>query len=214
MYIYIYIYIYIYVWLSSPTRASWRSVCYIGFCWGDIGLHRSLLQRHSALFWKFRALLRERLVVCRRLAEGVEWVFNMCDIAYNLCRYWQDSFMCDVTRSYVWHDSFIYVTWLVHIFHMTRSCVWHDSLIRVTHSYVGHSFFHTCDRTHWYVWPDSLMCAFTHSYVCHDSFVCVTCLIHLCDMTLSYVWQNSFACVKRPIHTCDMEHYKCDTNHL
>ena len=39
---------------------------------------------------------------------------------------------CDMTRSYVWHDSFICVTRLVHMCDMTHSYVWHDSFISVT----------------------------------------------------------------------------------
>jgi len=49
--------------------------------------------------------------------------------------------MCDMTRSYVWHDSIICVTWLVHMCHMTRSYVWHDSFICVTW------LVHMCDMT-------------------------------------------------------------------
>jgi len=40
--------------------------------------------------------------------------------------------MCDMTHSYVWHDSFICVTWLIHMCDMTHSYVWHDSFICVT----------------------------------------------------------------------------------
>jgi len=37
-----------------------------------------------------------------------------------------------MTHSYVWHDSFICVTWLIHMCDMTHSYVWHDSFICVT----------------------------------------------------------------------------------
>jgi len=40
--------------------------------------------------------------------------------------------MCDMTHSYVWHDSFICVTWLIHMCDMTHSYVWHDSWRYVT----------------------------------------------------------------------------------
>jgi len=35
--------------------------------------------------------------------------------------------MCDMTHSYVWHDSFLGVTWLIHMCDMTYSYVWYDS---------------------------------------------------------------------------------------
>jgi len=37
-----------------------------------------------------------------------------------------------VTHSCVWHDSFMCVTWLIHMCDMTHSYVWHDSFICVT----------------------------------------------------------------------------------
>jgi len=79
--------------------------------------------------------------------------------------------MCDMTHSYVWHDSFICLTWLIHVCDMTHSYVWHDSFICVIW------LIHICDATHPYVW--------------HDSSICVTWLIHMCDMTHSYVWYDS-----------------------
>jgi len=39
---------------------------------------------------------------------------------------------CDMTLSYMWHDSFIHVTWLLHTCDMTPSYMWHDSFIHVT----------------------------------------------------------------------------------
>jgi len=112
--------------------------------------------------------------------------------------------MCDMTLSYVWHDSFICVTWLFHMCDMTLSYVWHDSFICVTW------LFHMCDMTHL---PESLMrdlrlvlCGIIHSHVWHVSFPCVTWLIPMCDMTLSYVWHDSFIYVKWLIHMCDVLH--------
>jgi len=83
-----------------------------------------------------------------------------------------------MAQSYVWHDFFMCVTWLIH--------VWHDSLVCVT-------------------WL-SYMCGMTHSYVWHDSFTCVTWLIDMFDMTHSYVWHDLLICVAWLIDMCDMTH--------
>ena len=99
--------------------------------------------------------------------------------------------MCDMTHSYAWHDSFICVTWLIHMCDMTHSYVWHDSFImwHITHSHVSHDSFICCIRlmdnssstwhmTRSYVRHDSpaIMWHTTHSYVSHDSFICDTWL--------------------------------------
>jgi len=47
--------------------------------------------------------------------------------------------MCDMTHSYVWHDSFICVTWLIHMCDKTHS--WPIHMRGVTHSYVWHDLF-------------------------------------------------------------------------
>ena len=73
-------------------------------------------------------------------------------------------FLVTQVPSYVWHDSFICVTWLIQMCDMTHSYVWRDSLIRVT----------------WLPW-----------YVTW-SLICVTCHIPTCDMTHWYVWHVSF----------------------
>ena len=78
----------------------------------------------------------------------------------------------------MWHDSFISVTWLIHMCDMTHSYVCHDSFICVT----------------WLI----------HIYVWHDSIICVTWLIHMSDMTHSYVWHDSFICVTWLNHMRDM----------
>ena len=112
-------------------------------------------------------------------------------------------------------DSFICVTWLIHMWHdsltrmtrlmcdMTHSYVWHDSFIRVTwlihmwHDSLTRMTRLMCDMTHSFVWRDSFICDMTHWHEWHD--LCVTWLIHMCDMTHSFVWRDSF--------TCDMTHW-------
>ena len=59
------------------------------------------------------------------------WMSHSC--LMNICVVWLVQ-MCDMTHSYVWHDSFICVTWLIHTCDMTHSYVWHESLM--TDSYV------------------------------------------------------------------------------
>ena len=58
--------------------------------------------------------------------------------------------MCDMTHSYVRHDSFICVTWLIHMCNMAHSYVWHNSFMShirmtnmwdMTHSFEGHASF-------------------------------------------------------------------------
>jgi len=71
--------------------------------------------------------------------------------------------MCDMTHWYVWHDSLICVTWLIH---MTLWHVWHDPLICVTW------LIHICDMT--------------HSHTRHDSFMNVIQLIYICVTHLTY----------------------------
>jgi len=81
----------------------------------------------------------------------------------------------------VWHDSFIWVTWLVCICDMMHSCVCHKQLL-----------IHMCGMTHLDVWL--------------DSFTYVTWLIHMCDMTHSHVWHDSSICVTWLIHDSEMTH--------
>jgi len=99
-----------------------------------------------------------------------------------------------MTHSYVWHDPFICVIWLIHVCDMTHSYVWRASFIRVTW------LIHVYDMTHSYVWHDW----FVYVYMWHDSFICVTWLIHMCDMTHPYVWHDVSICVTWLIHMCDM----------
>jgi len=97
---------------------------------------------------------------------------------------------------------------------MTRSCVWHDSFIH------GGQDSCICDIAHSYMWHGSFvtwlirLCGMAHSYMWHGSFIYVTWLIHICDMAHSCMWHGSFMYVTWLIHVCDMAHSHCDTTLL
>jgi len=86
-------------------------------------------------------------------------------------------YTCDMTHSYVWHDSFVCVKWLTYTCDMTHSYVAKGTV----HSHHGDGHLYLCDVTHSYMWHDSFKRTVTHSCEWHDSFVCVTWLIYVCD---------------------------------
>ena len=102
-------------------------------------------------------------------------------------------------------------TCLVHTCDMTRSHVWRESCMRVTWFgiYVCHDAFkcvvwlnHMCDirggmKSQLLLDWDALILGIL------DSFVCVTWRIHMCERTHSYVRHDSFICVPWLIHMCD-----------
>jgi len=156
--------------------------------------------------------------VCCASVDWVEIPIHGLDSDLQVCGITDFDVWRAMTHSSVWHDLFMYVTWLIHLWHdwfmphrcdvaLSHEC--HDRFMYVTltHSYV-------CDITHSYVWHDSFicvtwrihMCDMAHSYVRHESCICVTWLIHMRDMTHSYVWHDSFIRVTWLIHMCDMTH--------
>ena len=116
------------------------------------------------------------------------------------------------------HDSFICVTWLIHMCDVTHSYKWHGPFIFKTWLlYKWETWLiHTCDMTHSYVWHDSFIQAtrpfhvYRHDwFICerHDSFTCVTWLMHISDTTLSCVRHDSFICERHDSFICiDMTH--------
>ena len=98
-----------------------------------------------------------------------------------------------MVHSHVKHDSFICVTWLIHMCDMTHPYVWHDSFTYLTYTILVYEF----NMTHLRVWL--------------DVFIFVTWLIHGFDRTISYVWHDSFTCVTWPIQMYDMTY--CNMYH-
>jgi len=64
-------------------------------------------------------------------------------------RYVARAYVCHITLSYVWHDSFIRVTWLLHTY-----------------------FWNACNMTLWYLRRDSFICVTCLLHMWHDSFIC------------------------------------------
>ena len=94
--------------------------------------------------------------------------------------------LCDMTRLYVWHDSFLCVTWLISMCDMTRSYVWHDSFLCAT--WLIHML---CGKIHSYMRCDVFVHEKkTHSYVRHDTFMRETWLVSpipMSHVSLMYV---------------------------
>jgi len=129
-----------------------------------------------------------------------------------------------MTDPCVWHESFICVTWSIHMCDMDYPYVWHDWSICVPGLiYMWRDLFiceivypdvglccdalpvvvavyvtwriHTCDISHSYVWHDSFICVTWLIHMWHDSFICVTWLFHM--------WHDSFIRVTY-LHVCDL----------
>ena len=104
--------------------------------------------------------------------------------------------MCDVTHTYVRHDSYDIADTRTDTVSET---LWFRTWRDMTHSLV---FFKTarymlkrgrlrCRFGPYVTWLIHI-CNMTHSHVRHDSFVDATWLIHMCNMTHSYVQHGSF----------------------
>jgi len=108
------------------------------------------------------------------------------------------------SSSYMWHDSIMSMTWLIHTCGMTHSYVWHDSLMQVIDLNFKEDFFHgrnipwlrhatwmshvtrMNESCHTYVWIKShvWMRHITYEWVMSQRWIShVTHMNHICDMT-------------------------------
>jgi len=118
------------------------------------------------------------------------------------------SHICSQVIANCWQ--FMAVTWLIYMYAKTPLYVWHDSFIRVTWQYHVRDITCMCDMTHmqdcWTLatlgfWHNTHtpcvtwrihMCYIAYSYVRHDSFIYVTWFIHMCAVTVPCVWYDSY----------------------
>ena len=140
---------------------------------------------------------------------------HLCDMTRFVdgARHLEKVFVRVTWLTYVWHDSFICMRWLIHVCDMTYSFVWPDSFICVT--WLIHMFdilIYVCDMAHFLDATPHLVKVFV-SVTClidtwHDSFIFVTWLIYMFDMTYSFVWHDRLSrCSpppRVPIHIRDM----------
>jgi len=88
------------------------------------------------------------------------------------------SCLCDVTYLYMWSDSSIYASCLIHI----CVCVMflsHKCDVPISHVVTG--LTHMSDEAHLYMWRDSI--------------ISVIWFLLICDVTHSYLWRDSFLLV-------------------
>jgi len=92
--------------------------------------------------------------------------------------------MCVMTHSYVCHDSFICVSWLIHMCVMTHSYVCHDSFIFV--SWLIHMCVLVCLAAAWCMcmWYTCVfVCVREWELDCHSWHTCNSCNTHTHTLT-------------------------------
>jgi len=138
-----------YVWPNSCTCVTWLTlICEIACAFFSL-----------VLCW---------VCIC------VKWLMQHCGLMHTwdvTCSYMRSSlclfqlrsllrlYMCDITHATLWPDSCTCVTWLTLMCELT--CFVSFSLVSVEVIYVRHDscntvtrLMHTCDETHFYIWPD------------------------------------------------------------
>ena len=108
-----------------------------------------------------------------------------------------DSFMCDMTHSYV---VLFFLLWKSRVTYINESC--HVYKWVLSHCTLMHTHYMTHSCVTWLIH----MFDMTHSQVWHDSSIYVTGLIYIRDTTHLYTWHDSFIHVTWLGRVCDMTH--------
>jgi len=139
--------------------------------------------------------------------------------------------MWDLTHIYVWRDSYICVTWLIHMWDVTHTYVGRDSYIfemclypwesaAQSHIFICDIFLciyncfffpHRCINVH-YISHIYMSLYITYLYVrhvtdafaCHDTILRETWLFHMWDMPYLYVGRDSYICGTWLVHMWDV----------
>jgi len=105
------------------------------------------------------------------------------------------------------HNSFVCVTWLMHICDMTYSYAWSETLYGQGVRVMSHAWVMTrsCAGDDLFACVTWLLHThvMTNSYAWHDLLIRVTWLIRMRDVTSSCAWHYLFVCVTWLIHICD-----------
>jgi len=132
---------------------------------------------------------------------SVTWLNHLCD--RTLSYVWHDAHMNKSWHAYewvmshtwmsrahqsVWHDSIIFVPWLIHLCDMTFIHVtslvymnesWHKYEWVMAHLWMSHGTLMN-ESCHTHEWVVSIhLSDITHLYLWHDSSICVTWLVHM-----------------------------------
>jgi len=127
--------------------------------------------------WRIRIYVTWLIYICDSLIcvqwpiQCEIWLIHVHNMAHSLYVTWWHDSSVDVTRSYMWHDSFRYRFRFLDMIHSRVDLhVWHDSftcmLICVTRSYcVTWRLIYACDLTYSYVWPNSFIHMNRHVHI-------------------------------------------------
>jgi len=149
------------------------------------------------------------------------WLIHMCAMTHPYARHdlfkpsccvrmfsihpfmcFSDTFICNMTRPYVWHDSSICETWLIHTL-LLCTHVLHSSIHSFIHSSMCTSNLFICDMTQTYVWQDWCICLAYEWVMSYISYA--TWLRPTCDRTDAYARHDSFT----PFFLCTHVLHSC-----
>jgi len=135
-----------------------------------------------------------------------------------------DWLVWDMTHSCMWHDSFIYVAWRIHMWNVAHSYLWHDlfvwsdllicgtDLCNVVHWYMGlicvERFVYRLDL---FVWFDSLIC---ETYSCQAIYwyvglICVMWFITVLLCVMGFIVCGTYSCdmISWYTYLCEVIHW-------